>query len=88
MLNDGPFKGPQSNGQSIQDDSHHKDDENKWYTSRTDINLSPCEYDVKVFKTCIAEKKNASWNWTAWNNCGDFVEAAVSDCLRKARYDK
>ena len=86
--NGGLFKKSRDDGQSIQDDSHHADDENAWYTSRTDVYLSPCRYDVEAFKDCMHAKRNASWTWTAWNNCGDFVEAAVSDCMRKASYDK
>lgn len=86
--NGGPLKNPQSDGQSIQDDDHHAEDEDAWYTSRTDVNLSPCQYDIEVFKNCMAGKRNATWMWTAWNNCGDFVEAAVTDCTKKAQYDK
>ena len=86
--NGGPLKKPQSDGQSIQDDDHHAEDEDAWYTSRTDVNLSPCQYDIEVFKNCMAGKRNATWMWTAWNNCGDFVEAAVTDCTNKAQYDK
>ena len=48
----------------------------------------PCQYDVGSFKSCMSSKRNAAWEWTAWNNCGDFVEAAVTDCLSKAQYDK
>ena len=86
--NGGPFKATQADGQSIQDDSGHAKDEDAWYTSRTDVNLSPCQYDVGAFKSCMSSKRNAAWEWTAWNNCGDFVEAAVTDCLSKAQYDK
>ena len=25
---------------------------------------------------------------TIWSNCGDFVEAAVTDCMNKAQYGK
>ena len=50
--------------------------------------LSACQYDIEAFKNCMNAKRNAPWTWTAWNNCGDFVEEAVFDCMRKASYDK
>ena len=50
--------------------------------------LSACQYDIEAFKNCMNAKRNAPWKWTAWNNCGDFVEEAVFDCMRKASYDK
>ena len=86
--NGGLFKVTQEDGQSVQDDSRYANEENAWYTSRTDIYLSPCQFDVEAFKNCMNAKRNAPWVWTAWNNCGDFVEVAVSDCMRKASYDK
>ena len=81
------LKDMQADGQSIQDDSHHAKDESAWSTSRTDVELSPCRYDIESFKNCMLAKRNAPWTWTAWNNCGDFVEVAVEDCKKSAQYD-
>ena len=67
-----------------QPDDHEKDKDST-ETLKFDVLLSPCDYDIEVFKECILSKKDRYYNWSAWNNCGDFVKSSVRECAKKAR---
>ena len=80
--NGGPFKEYQNNNRSVQDDSRCAKFESQFNTSRTDIYLSECQYDIEKFKRCLLSYLTGErqWVWTVWSNCGDFVEYAVEHC--------
>ena len=62
----------------------------QFYSKCSSINLSPCYYDLKIFKSCVSNFRltgyNTGYNLVGWN-CSDFVNNAVNRCkeISKAR---
>ena len=60
-------------------DPHAPDSSNPNTQSET-IKLSPCDYDIAAFTTCVLSAKDEYFDWTFWSNCGDFVDGTVARC--------
>ena len=63
----------------ISPDPHAPDSSNPNTQSET-IKLSPCDYDIAAFTTCVLSAKDEYFDWTFWSNCGDFVDGTVARC--------
>ena len=51
------------------------------------IMLSPCDYDINSFKSCMRRKMivNPSFPWSLFNNCRDWVLGIISECKKTSR---
>jgi len=60
----------------------------QFYSKCSSIDLNPCKYDLKIFKSCVSNFRltgyNTGYNLVGWN-CSDFVNNAVRHCKEMAK---
>ena len=72
-------------GIKVPEDKKYIRKQGKWYVSQTDINMSPCDFKIGEFKSCVKAAGYKRTNWTLYNNCRDWVLQVVEDCKSKSR---
>ena len=62
-------------------------DRGSLYATRFPILLSPCEYDIGKFKSCVnaaASSSNTDYR-LIWKNCITFANGVVRNCKANAK---